>query len=362
VVKGLSIKKFILLLTAILTFILFWIVRGITNSQIFGLQDQKMAERWAPEGGYAQVSAFLPETQGITPDTLQYFEYSLKDALKKESIESESTNPDARLIASCYTAEGTISVKSAYASVNLKAVGVGGDFFQFHQLELLGGGYFSENDINDDYCVLDEVAAWKLFGSNDICGQVIYVGEVPLIVRGVVAQPEDKISKTAGAGKEMCYVSYNFLSTYGSISGVTDYEIVMPNPVPGFAMGKVKSLLGVNENDMVIVENSDRFSMENRWYLLKNIRYRSMVTQDISYPWWENVARSYEDLVVWLTVLYLALIAYTVVVIIILLTILIVVNSDLIKAVFMEYVVNRISLLFTKMRGEREENYEEKND
>jgi len=359
VVKGLSIKKFILLITAIVTFILFWVVFGITNARINGLRDQQMYERWAPEGGYAQISVFMPESASVTPESLEYFQYSLLDALKKESIESSSENEGARLIASCYTANGSISVRSAYANVNLNAVGVGGDFFQFHQLELLGGGYFTENDLNDDYCVLDEVAAWKLFGSNDICGQVIYVGDVPLIVRGVVAQPEDKISKTAGAGNEMCYVSYHFLSTYGSIDCVTDYEIVMPNPVSGYALNKVKTLIGISENNMVIVENSDRFSLENRWYLLKNIRYRSMVTQDISYPWWENVARSTEDLVVMLTLLYLALITYTVVVILVLLIVLIVQNKDLIRAVFMEYVVRRIGLLFTKKRGEREEKYEE---
>ena len=361
-VRGLSFKKFILLLTAILTFILFWIVRGITYSHINSLQDQQMYTRWAPEGGYAQISVYFPENARVSPESLTGFEYSLMNALKKESIESKSENPDARLIASCYTVNGKIGVRSEYASVNLNAVGVGGDFFQFHQLELLGGGYFSEDDLNDDYCVLDEVAAWKLFGSNDICGKVIYVGEIPLVVRGVVAQPEDKISKNAGAGKEMCYVSYRFLSTYGTVDAVTDYEIVMPNPVPGYALAKVKSLIGVSEDDMVVVENSDRFSLVNRWLLLKNIRYRSMVTQDISYPWWENVARSTEDLVVWLTVLYLALILYTVVVILVLLIVLIVMNAELIKAVFMEYVVKGIGLLFTRMRGGREENYEEKDD
>ena len=361
-VKGLSIKKLILFLTAILTFILFWIVKGITNSQINSLQDQQMYLRWAPDGGYAQVSAYFPENACVTPDSITNFEFSLQQALKKESVESQSTNPDARLTASCYTVNGNISVRSQYASVNLHAVGVGGDFFQFHQLELLGGGYFSEDDLNNDYCVLDEVAAWKLFGSSDICGKVIYVGEIPLIVRGVVAQPEDKVSKTAGAGQEMCYLSYEYLSTYGTVDAITDYEIVMPNPVPGYAMAKVKSLIGVSEDNMVIVENNDRFSYEHRWELLKNIRYRSMVTQDISYPWWENVARSTEDLVVWLTVLYLALILYTVVVILVLLIVLIVMNAELIKAVFMEYVVKRIGLLFTRMRGGREENYEEKDD
>ncbi|MCQ2494111.1 MAG: ABC transporter permease [Lachnospiraceae bacterium] len=361
-VKGLSIKKLILLLTAILTFILFWIVKGIANSNIESLQDQQMYKRWSEDGGYAQISVYLPETVGITPESVTNFEHSLLDSLKKESIESTSENEEARLIASCYTAEGTLSVRSPYASTNLKAVGVGGDFFQFHQFELLGGDYFSESDLNDDYCVLDEVAAWKLFGSNDISGMVVYVGDIPLIVRGVVAQPEDNVSKNAGAGSEMCYVSYRFLTEYGRNDSITDYEIVMPNPVPGYAMGKVKELFGVSEDDMVVVENSDRFSYENRWYLLKNIRYRSMVTQDISYPWWENVARSYEDLVLWLTVLYLALIAYTVVVIIVLLVVMIVLNADLIQAVFIEYVVNRISSIFTRTRGGREEIYEEEKD
>lgn len=118
-VKGLSIKKFILLITAIVTFILFWVVFGITNAKINGLRDQQMYERWAPEGGYAQISVFMPESASVTPESLEYFQYSLLDALKKESIESSSENEGARLIASCYTANGSISVRSAYANVNL---------------------------------------------------------------------------------------------------------------------------------------------------------------------------------------------------------------------------------------------------
>ena len=360
-VKGLSIKKLILLLSAVLTFILFWVVRGVTVSRINALQDQQVAERWAEDGGYAQISVFASRTAYLDPDTLMNFEYSLKDNLKKESIENKSENPEARIISSCYTADGNLYVKSAYASLDIKAVGVGGDFFSFHQLELLGGGYFTERDLNDDYCVLDEVAAWKLFGSNDICGQVLYVGEVPLIVRGVVAQPEDKISRDAGAGKEMCYVSYNYLKEHGSVNGITDYEIVMPNPVPGYALEKVKRLIGLSEKDMVIVENSDRFSLVNRWYLLKNYSTRSMVTQDISYPWWENVARSTEDQVMRLTLLYFIFIIYTVIVILILLIVLIVQNRELIEALFMAYVVGGIKRLFTR-RGGREEKNEEEND
>ena len=40
-----------------------------------------------------------------------------------------------------------------------------------------------------DYCVIDEDAAWQLFGSNDVAGMTVYIGGVPHIVTGVIRRP-----------------------------------------------------------------------------------------------------------------------------------------------------------------------------
>lgn len=348
-VKGLSLKKLILLITAVIALILFFVFKGIVNTRINSLEDQQIAKRWSSDGGYSQISAFFNSEAEVTTDTLGYFEYQLEDALKQESITVTSENPSARLFASCYTAEGNLSVTNSRGSVSLDALGVSGDFFLFHPVELISGEYFDSDDVGEDYCLIDEVAAWKLFGSSDVAGQIVYVGDVPLEIRGVYRQPEDKKSKAAGAVTQSCYVNYSFLENNGSIGAITSYEIVMPNPVPDYALGKVRDTLGINEENVVYVENNTRFSYINRFNLLKNFSTRSMVTNGVAFPWWENLARSAEDFVTVFTVLYILLILYSLITVLVLAIILIYMNRELIRNLFMEYIVKRICLLFNKI-------------
>lgn len=49
----------------------------------------------------------------------------------------------------------------------------------FHPLKLITGSYFSGNDLMQDYCIIDQDAAWQLFGSNDVVGMTVYIGNVP---------------------------------------------------------------------------------------------------------------------------------------------------------------------------------------
>ena len=115
------------------------------------------------------------------------------------------------------------------------AIGIGGDFFMFHPLKLITGAYFSGNDLMQDYCIIDQDAAWQLFGSNDVVGMTVYIGNVPHIVTGVVQRPDSRMDKAAGLNSTVVYVSYETLSAYGTNNGINHYEIVMPNPVDEFA-------------------------------------------------------------------------------------------------------------------------------
>lgn len=98
-----------------------------------------------------------------------------------------------------------------------------------------------------DYCIIDQDAAWQLFGSNDVVGMTVYIGNVPHIVTGVVRRPQGRMEKAAGLTSTVVYVSYETLEAYGTNNGINHYEIVMPNPVDEFAYGKVKEGIGIDE-------------------------------------------------------------------------------------------------------------------
>ena len=90
----------------------------------------------------------------------------------------------------------------------------------------------------------------------------------------------------------------------------------MPNPVDEFAYGKVKEGIGIDEKNVEIVENSRRYSLPNRIKTILAFGTRSMNGKAIIYPYWENLARGYEDIIALLTVFMLLLLLYPVVTVI----------------------------------------------
>ena len=84
------------------------------------------------------------------------------------------------------------------ATISAKAIGVGGDFFQFHPMDLEYGNYFSDSDVNKDLVVIDEEIAWQLFGGINVTGKIIDVGGHPHLIVGVIAKVANKRNKPNG--------------------------------------------------------------------------------------------------------------------------------------------------------------------
>ena len=298
--------KNLLFTGSVLLFLVIGIILGIVIRMMGdNLLPQQMADRWSKEGDVAQVSCFF------SVDDIETFEHNLDNALVEASIYSTSLNEEARLWADAYSATGKITISTDSGnSITSDAFGIGGDFFLFHPLELLGGSYFSGHDVNQDYVVLDRNAAWKLFGSNDVAGMLVDIGGVPHIVAGVVEAESGKLAQAGGLTDTIVFVSYDSLNKYGTNHGINHYEIVMPSPVSSYAYSYVKDNIGVPEEELEIVENSERFSFINRLKLIKDFASRAMNGKAIIYPYWENIARGYENILSLLTVIMLLVLAY----------------------------------------------------
>lgn len=305
-------KSIFMFLAAVLCVVMSGILSAVMHHMIHDLPEQNMAERWNKDGGAAQVSCFFSANTQMTEDRLEEFEHALDSYLTENSIESESSNPGARLWADTYSGEGKISLSSGKTTVEADATGIGGDFFLFHPQKLLYGSYFSGNDLNQDYCVIDEDTAWQLFGSNNVAGMMVTIGGIPHIVQGVVERPKGRLISAAGLDGTRVYVSYQTLARYGTSSGINHYEIVMPNPVKQFASKYVKEQLGQDERETEVVENSTRFGILNCLKRLREFGTRSMNGRAIIYPYWENFARGYEDILGLLLLLASGLLIYPV--------------------------------------------------
>lgn len=268
-------------------------------------QDQYMAKRWSTSGGVSQISCFFSQTNTMTEDRLIEYGHQLDDELVQASIVNESENETARLWACAYSEPGAVTVSTERASVSVDVLGVGGDFFLFHPQKLLYGSYFSGNDINQDYVLLDEEIAWQLYGASDIAGQIVIVDNRPHVVSGVFQRPEGKLEKAAGLDSPLMFLSVKSLETSQCGLGINHFEIVMPNPIKGFAMEKISQGFDGNDQNTMIVENTGRFSVLSSLKVLQQFATRSMNGKAIVYPYWENIARGYEDIIALVTLFML---------------------------------------------------------
>lgn len=287
---------------------------------VAGQPAQNMASRWDREGHSAQVSCFFSDSARVTPDAIRGFEYTLNEKLREASIEAPSEN--ARVWVDAYSAKGRISLASNRASGEFNAYGVGGDYFLFHPLDMVpGGAYFSESDMMQDRVILDQNTAWQLFGSYDIVGQSITIGSGPMahtgVVAGVIKSESGRMNEKAGASAGTVYVSYEILDTYGRHSGINTYEIVMPNPITGFAGSMVTDNIGFEEEQLQVVENSSRYSFLSLLRVIGQFGIRSMNAKAIIYPYWENAARGWEDILSIVLVIRTLLLAVPVVMVIV---------------------------------------------
>ena len=335
-------KKIVFIVMAVL-FLVYLVLGIVMKHYISNLPDQLVADRWDTEGKADQVSMFFTEDQLIDENTIKKLEYMMESKMAEKGIvpDEEDTESDSKIVDtigigkrneeqstntneeekikiynSCYCAQGIVTILfERQKAENVDAIGVGGDFFLFHPMELVDGSYFGPDDIMKDRLVVDEDLAWQLFGSNDIVGQCVTIGGINHYIAGVVKRVDGRFPEAAGLTKGTVYMSYDSLTKYGTIlsgrtekveisedgttiqsGGINCYEVVMPSPVDGIVTMLLKESVGLDDKYIRVVDNTERFNGFSLFEVASNFGIRSMWTQPIFYPYWENVARGWEDI------------------------------------------------------------------
>ena len=300
VLKGLGWRRWVLLGVNLL-------LLAAMGASLAGLEKMRStpstlsaARRFQGDGEtrFAQLAVFMPEGKGKSEEDIQRFRQSLDATLVEQSLEAPE-NGSLTIDAYCGFAGVTVSSENTTGS-SVKAAGVGGDFFYFHPLTLLGGSYIRSDDLMDDLVVLDEETAWRLFGGTDLAGLTMYINDKPFVVAGVVARETDFATQKAYTGDGGVYMSYSALSRLVETASITCYEIVMPNPIRNFAKGILEDFPADGGD---LVENSSRYEFSHLLEVAKNFAERSMRLNGVIYPYWENAVRLTEDYAALLAVL-----------------------------------------------------------
>ena len=270
-------------------------VASLVGLRLMGstLESLTTADRFRGDGEmrFAQLACFLPESEGKTEDDIYTFHQALEGKFLEQSLE---TPEGGSLYIDAYSGSASVSIRSESGSATADVIGVGGDFFYFHPLHLHSGSYISGEDLMDDLVVLDEEMAWKLFGGTDLTGMTVMINNEPFLVAGVISREDDFASKKAHSGEGGLFMSFSALSRLVEDTVITCYEVVMPDPISGYAKGVVSDTFQVGSGD--VVENSSRYSLVHLMTeVIGGFGERSMRTNGVIYPYWENAARLTED-------------------------------------------------------------------
>lgn len=250
------------------------------------------AERFRGESEmrFAQMAAYLPEEQGKTVEDI----YTLRQTLESRFVEQALQAPEGgRLYLDAYSGVNDVVVRSDKASAQTQAIGVGGDFFYFHPLELRHGAYFAEEDLVDDLVILDEEMAWRLFGGTDLAGMTVTVNGEPFVVGGVISREEDFATAKAYEQDAGIFMSYSAMLRLMEDTTIACYEVVMPDPISGYARGIMEEIFPPQQVE--VVEMSGRFAPGRLLHVIGSFGERSMGERGVIYPYWENALRVCED-------------------------------------------------------------------
>ncbi|MDR2546278.1 MAG: ABC transporter permease [Lachnospiraceae bacterium] len=308
-------KQIILTLTAVISLLLYTALALGAYSIKASLDDQLAASRWDESGGFAQVSSFFADNEDVDFNRIMTIRQSITNSLRQSSYLSENEN--ARSYIDTFSSIGTVTVVSSRATLNTRAIGVSGDFFHFHPLELVSGRYFSGTEINRDSIIIDEEAAWQLFGSSDIAGKEVFINNIPHYVSGVIKRESGRLWEAAGLDSGFLYMSLESLELNGESSGVNSYEIVMPNPVSGYAYRAVTEAIGSSDDGVMIIENTARYGWRQLMAVLADTGLRSMQSYAIRFPYWENYARGIEDILSFMKILEILFLSVTIVIVVV---------------------------------------------
>ena len=242
-----------------------WRICVLTDSQVA----QEAAERWqgASEQRYCQVSVF-PADESMT-------------AAKAVSFVSDlwQSVPTGVEPAPILTAFGGIKTgRASYAdrSPEVELWHVSEDFFRLHPYEMIRGGVGAFD--MEQTAVLNEEAAWQLFGSVNGCGELVRVDGRGYRVVAVLREPSGTANAAAYGNTPRIFLPSE------ETDPVAFFEAVLPEYYDGCAARMLSDLTG-----MPVTTNTGRFRLSALYARAK--AFFSTPPQALpQFPPWEQAA------------------------------------------------------------------------
>ncbi|MBQ7661668.1 MAG: ABC transporter permease [Clostridia bacterium] len=244
------------------------------------------AETFAGQSGarYGMYSLFCPATAYLTPDGAMAAKVAIEDALRAESISPAGHYKFAASVEQEVTATREAVSFSAIATVYF------GDYYALHPDRLLVGAFPDFIEETTDCCVLDSYAAWRLFGSTNVCGMEMQIGGKDYTVAAVIEPLGAPYTSYYGLTPRV-YIRYDSAAMRGQNLSFTAVEGILPEPISDF--GKNTFTAAVQSYGEDVICNTGRFSVPRLFSNLGDLSALG-VMEGKTYPYYENVSRVME--------------------------------------------------------------------
>lgn len=242
------------------------------------------AFRGAAEMRYAQFAAYLTEADYLTPDGMMGLKNDLEAALTEAAID-----PDGSYRLSGSTEQTVVLTRDAQ-SVEATATVYFGDYFGLHPTLPLHGGILRESAETTDFCVIDDLAAWRIFGATDVCGMDLSINGKIYTVSAVLAADRGRYAEFYGE-KPRVYILYSSAAMRDSRVTFTALEALLPDPYAGAAKTVFTEAVASYTDEICAV--SDRFTLPSLYENIQGLTHLG-VMEGKSYPYYENAARVME--------------------------------------------------------------------
>lgn len=285
--KGMLLTAFAAILCLLFS-AMFGIGEAVAAGMTTDLDALSGGKRWSASGEpYATITLHTDTVSAMTRNEVESYNRAIDAGLLNASIASPE---NGSVWAYCYYADTQTAVTGPKSTAQIRTMAIGGNFFTFHPLKFLYGSPLPYDRSLPDAVVLDEEAAWRLFGAVDVVGMTLQTGGRELTVTGIVTgeRTTDAYEKAYGDMPRMYISYYAWEAIMGESADITTYETALPDPVKSFAMNIFKEAVRINEDSMVVKENSSRYSFLNRFQRMKELPYMGMRNDRILYPYFEN--------------------------------------------------------------------------
>ena len=275
-------KKIIILASAltVLSGIVAIVLYLVTLSIPKELVEYGASDKWGADS-HAHLAAYMTSDQGFDAYAFMKLKSEITSAYTTDSIETDKVIYSASSeIPLSLEAANTGTSASCTATVYLE------DFFKFHFIPLKEGAYPTDSDTFTNAILIDENAAWRLFGTGSgAVGMEVLIGDEYYTVCGITEPLSGVYTDTYG-DKPRVYLRADSGYMWTEKTSFTTLDVMLPDPITNYAV----NILSEKTNSY----NGAVRSIDDRFFGKELDKIRSGTTalitdsSDTEYPFFEK--------------------------------------------------------------------------